>query len=79
MLTVSATFGGLLLAVNVVLYALVLRPLRRTARIADELSRGVAGAAEFPASGGRGEIAALARSFNRMRTSLDKALRLLES
>jgi protein-histidine pros-kinase len=79
MLTVSATLAGLLVAVNVVLYVLLLRPLRRTARIADQLSRGETGAADFPDGGGRGEIATLARAFDRMRTSLDKALRLLES
>jgi protein-histidine pros-kinase len=48
------------------------------AQIADQLSVGDTTAGEFPARGGQ-EIAALGRSFNRMRTSLDKALKLLET
>jgi protein-histidine pros-kinase len=47
------------------------------ARVADEVSLGnVAG--EFPARGSA-ELVDLARSFNRMRTSLAKALKLLDS
>jgi HAMP domain-containing protein len=73
---VAATFASMLLIVNVALYALVIRPVRRIARIADQVSLGDAPAAEFPTGGGR-EVAALAAAFNRMRTSLDKALRML--
>jgi HAMP domain-containing protein len=78
MATASATFVSLLAAVNAVLYLLLVRPLRRTAQVAERLSRGEAASADFPRGGG-GEIATLASSFNRMRTSLDKALKLLES
>jgi HAMP domain-containing protein len=70
-------FVALLLVVNLVLYFLVVRPVRRMAQIADQLSVGDTSAGEFPASGGA-EIAALGRAFNRMRKSLDKALKLLE-
>jgi HAMP domain-containing protein len=73
-----AVFVALLAVVNLVLYLLVVRPVRRMAQIADRLSVGDASAPEFPASGGE-EIAALGHSFNRMRTSLDKALKLLGS
>jgi protein-histidine pros-kinase len=68
----------LLLVVNAVLYLLVVRPVRAMAQIAERLSVGDASAPEFPASGGA-EIAALGRAFNRMRTSLDKAMKLLGS
>lgn len=78
MATAAATFVALLVAVNAVLYVLVVRPLRRTAAVADQLSRGERPSAEFPEGGG-GEIVALARAFNRMRTRLDKALTLLGS
>jgi protein-histidine pros-kinase len=78
MTSVGATFVAILLIVNGVLYFLVVRPLRRMARVADELSLGEMSAADFPDNGG-GEIADLARSFNRLRKSLDKALKLLES
>ena len=73
----TTVFVALLLVVNLVMYGLVVRPVRRMARIADQLSVGDTSAPEFPARGGA-EIAALGRAFNRMRKSLDKALKLLE-
>lgn len=73
----TGVFVALLLVVNLVMYVLVVRPVRRMAQIADQLSVGDSSAAEFPARGGA-EIAALGRAFNRMRKSLDKALKLLE-
>jgi HAMP domain-containing protein len=73
----TGVFVALLLVVNLVLYFLVVRPVRRMAQIADQLSVGDTSAGEFPASGGA-EIAALGRAFNRMRKSLDKALKMLE-
>jgi HAMP domain-containing protein len=66
-----------LAAVDLVLYFLVVRPVRRVAAIADRLSLGEEAAPEFPTSGAT-EIVGLARSFNRMRTSLAKAMKLLE-
>jgi protein-histidine pros-kinase len=72
-----AVFLALLLVVNLVLYYLVVRPVRHMAQIADRVSVGDSSAPPF-ASGGGAEIAALGRAFNRMRTSLDKALKLLE-
>jgi HAMP domain-containing protein len=78
LLALSVVFVVLLAVVNGVMYVLVVRPVRRMAQIADQLSVGDSSAAEFPASGGA-EIAALGRAFNRMRKSLDKALKLLET
>jgi HAMP domain-containing protein len=77
LLSLGAVFLALLLAANAVLYLLVVRPVRRMAALADQLSRGDTSAPEFPVTGGR-EIAMLGRSFNRMRISLDKALRMLD-
>ena len=74
----AAVFIALLLVTNLIIYFLVVRPVRTMAQIADRLSIGDTSAAEFPASGGA-EIAALGRAFNRMRKSLDKALKLMES
>jgi protein-histidine pros-kinase len=74
--SLSATFAALLLLINLVIYVLLLRPLRRMARIADQVSLGDMSAAEFPEPDG-GEISELARSFNRLRKSLEKALKLL--
>jgi protein-histidine pros-kinase len=70
-------FAAVFLVVNAVLYYMVVRPVRQIARVADRLSLGDMSAEDFP-HGGAGEIASLARSFNRMRKSLEKALRLLE-
>ena len=72
----AVLFLALLALTNLVLYVLVLRPLRRTVLIADRLSIGDHTAPEFPA--GTGEIALLGAAFNRMRKSLQKALQLLE-
>lgn len=65
-----------LLIVNASIYALVIRPVRRIAQIADQVSLGDSAAPAFP-SGGGPEVAALSAAFNRMRKSLDKALRML--
>lgn len=66
------------LIVNATLYFLVVRPIRHIARIADGLSLGNPPAQDFPDRGSV-ELTALARSFKRMRISLEKALQLLES
>ena len=77
MVSLAAVFAAVFLVVNAVLYLLVLRPVRRIARVADQLSQGDMSAESFPQHGAA-EIASLARSFGRMRKSLEKALRLLE-
>ena len=70
-------FLFLFVTVNGLLLAMVVRPVRRLAAIADEVSLGKMEAPEFPASG-RDEIAALGQSFNRMRRSLVEALSMLQ-
>jgi len=74
--TIAAVLVSIVLVVNVSLYVLVIRPVRRIARIADQVSLGDTAAEEFPRGGGS-EMAALSAAFNRMRKSLDKALRML--
>jgi protein-histidine pros-kinase len=69
---------AVLAVVNGVVYLAVVMPMRRIIAVADQLSVGDPTAAEFPA-GGAPEFVELTRSFNRMRTSLQKALRLLET
>lgn len=71
-----AVFAAAFLVVNVLLYRLVVVPILRIVRVADQVSLGERSAGEFP-PGGAGEIASLTRSFERMRKSLEKALRLL--
>jgi protein-histidine pros-kinase len=77
MASLIGIFAAILLVINTVMYFLIVRPVRRMGRIADQLSLGDLSAPAFPVGGAR-EISALARSFNRMRVSLDKALKLLE-
>ncbi|XRD81893.1 DUF3365 domain-containing protein [Dyella halodurans] len=73
---IAAMLVSVLLVVNASIYVLVIRPVRRIARIADQVSLGDTAAADFPRGGGP-EVAALSAAFNRMRKSLDKALQML--
>ena len=75
--SVVAILVATLLMVNAILYYLIVRPVRRMATIAEQVSLGDMAAGEFPAHGSS-ELTHLGRAFNRMRTSLDKALRMLE-
>jgi HAMP domain-containing protein len=78
MVSMIAVFAAVFLALNALLYLQLLRPVRKIARIADQLSLGDESAEEFPRRGAA-ELLALSRSFDRMRKSLEKALRLLGS
>lgn len=77
LVAIAAMLAGVLLIINASLYVVIIRPVRRMAQIADQVSLGDTSAADFP-SGGGSEVAALSAAFNRMRKSLDKALRLLD-
>ena len=72
-----ALFVFLFLALNLLLALLVVRPVRRLAGIADEVSKGNMEAPDFPATGGD-EISTLGTSFNRMRRSLVEAMNMLQ-
>ena len=76
MLLLAVVFAAAFAVVNVLLYRLVVRPVRRIAAVADRVSLGDTSAEDFP-EGGATEIASVTRSFERMRKSLEKALRLL--
>jgi protein-histidine pros-kinase len=82
LMTLSCVFAALFLVVNGALYGLVVRPLRQIARVADAVSLGDPPGetlpGDFPAKGAR-ELISVVRSFARMRTSLEKAMRLLEA
>jgi protein-histidine pros-kinase len=70
-------FVAIMIILNVMLRYIVIRPVVRMARVADEISRGKFDAPEF-SEGGKDEISVLATSFNRMRRSLEKAMKMLE-
>jgi len=76
----TSLLGVFLLAfivLNVVLSFLVIRPIVRMSRAADEVSTGNFDVPEFTV-GSSDEIGVLATSFNRLRRSLEKAMKLLE-
>jgi len=75
--SLMAVFAAVFLALNVLLYLWVVRPARRIVRVADRLSLGDEPAEDFPRRGAK-ELLALTHSFDRLRKSLEKALRLLE-
>jgi HAMP domain-containing protein len=76
MILLVGVFVAAFVVVNILLYRLVVLPVRRIALVADQVSQGDMSAPEFP-QGGATEIASVTRSFERMRKSLAKALRLL--
>ena len=67
-----------IIAIDTLLYFIVIRPVRRLSDYAERISKGQTDLPELPVSG-RDEIAQVTGSFNRMYRSLAKALRLLES
>jgi protein-histidine pros-kinase len=70
-------FVLMLVLLNLVLSAMIVRPVRKMSRIADAISTGDMNAPEIEPKG-RDEIASLGASFNRMRRSLENAMKLLE-
>lgn len=78
MLTLVAAFVGIIVAVNLVLYFLIILPVRRLSAVADRASLG-----QFDGSGlpvrGRDEIAQLTASFNRLFVTVTKALKMLDN
>lgn len=63
---------------NLMLWAVVIRPVTRLARGVDRVSLGEADVPEFAARG-KDEISLLAQSTTRLRRSLEQAMRMLES
>jgi len=71
-----AVFVVAFVVVNALIYYLIVRPVRRIATVADRVSLGDMAAEDFPKNGAT-EIVSLTHSFNRMRKSLEKAMRML--
>jgi HAMP domain-containing protein len=70
-------FVFILLLLNVMLWFTIIRPIRRLSQMADEVSTGNLDVPEVRFKS-RDEVGVLAGSFNRMRISLVKALKMLE-
>jgi protein-histidine pros-kinase len=72
----AAIFVVTFVVLNVMLSVMIIRPIARMSASADKISQGDFNVPEF--GKGRDEIATLGTSFNRMRRSLQKALKLIE-
>jgi protein-histidine pros-kinase len=75
--SLAAVFLVLFVILNVMLSLLIVRPIRTMSAAADKISVGAADVPELNEAG-HDEVALLARSFNRMRRSLEKALSLMD-
>jgi protein-histidine pros-kinase len=84
--TLFLTFMGILLGVflvimvllNVLLHYVIVKPVTKVAAVANAVSLGDLNAEEYEKPG-KDEISSLSASFNRMRRSLESALKLLDS
>ncbi|QJR12361.1 hypothetical protein DSM104443_03447 [Usitatibacter rugosus] len=75
--SLAAIFVVTFIVLNVMLSVMIIRPISRMSAAADQVSTGDFDVPEFKTKG-RDEIHALGTSFNRMRRSLQKALKLIE-
>lgn len=78
MLSLAGLFGLLFISINALVYLMILRPMGKIARLAEQVSSGDMAAPAF-ATSGNDEIAKLGRAFDRMRRSLEKSLAMLQS
>jgi protein-histidine pros-kinase len=74
--SLAAIFLATFVALNFMLSALIIRPIAHMSAAADKISTGDLSVPEFRR--GSDEIAVLGHSFNRMRRSLQKALKMIE-
>jgi protein-histidine pros-kinase len=77
LLYLIVTMIATIIALDIGVYYIVVRPLKQVSSTADRVSRGEKDVPPLRA-GGRDEIATVTASFNRMRVSLEKALKLLQ-
>jgi HAMP domain-containing protein len=77
MISLSVVFVTIGLALNLMLWTMVIHPVARLSKIADEVSLGNLEAPEFRTRS-RDEIGTLSQSFDRMRKSLVQAMKMLE-
>lgn len=69
-------FGATVVLLNLLLVFTIIRPIGRLSRMADRISTGDLDVPELPVKG-HDEVSVLAGSFNRMRRSLEQAMRML--
>ena len=78
LITLGAIFFAAIALIDIGMYYLVIQPLRRVSQSADRISTGEIDLPPLPGSG-KDEIAQVTTSFNRMHTSLKKAMEMLSN
>lgn len=78
MLSLATVFIAVFIALNAMLSWIIVRPIASMSQAADKVSIGDFTIPEF-AEHGKDEVSVLAASFNRMRRSLQQAMKLIES
>lgn len=73
-----AVFVAVGIVLNLMIWLVIVRPVTKLSSLADRVSQGEMEAPEFD-TGSRDEIGNLAASFNRMRTSVVQAMRMLDN
>jgi protein-histidine pros-kinase len=76
MASLAAIFVVTFVVLNIMMSVMIIRPISRMSASADKVSQGDFNVPEF--GKGKDEVARLGTSFNRMRRSLQKALKLIE-
>jgi len=78
MVSQVAVFVAVGIALNLMVWLVIVRPVTRLSSLADRVSQGDLEAPDFE-TGSKDEIGTLAASFSRMRTSVVQAMRMLDS
>ena len=79
MVSLTAVFAFIFVALNLMLWYMVIRPVTRLSKLADQVSQGEnMEAPDFAVTSGD-EIGVLTQSFNRMKKSLVQAMKMLEA
>lgn len=77
MLSLTVVFLVIMILLNILLHRVVISPVLKIAKTANEVSLGNMDVPEYVKTG-KDEIASLSASFNRMRRSLESAMKMLE-
>ena len=77
MLSMLGIFAFLFIALNIMVHLFVTRRITQMCRLADQVNLGQFNAEQFNVTG-NDELSALARSCDRMRTSLSSAMKMLD-
>ncbi|MGZ5781138.1 MAG: c-type heme family protein [Burkholderiaceae bacterium] len=75
--SLAGVFVFLFIALNIMLSFMIIRPITRMSEAANRISTGDMSIPELPVNG-KDEVSLLAKSFNRMRRSLGKAISLID-